>query len=131
LSSIPGGPPPAVFQAADVFDYLRKCDGRFDLIVLDPPKFAPHASDVPKAARGYKDINLQAIKKIMPAGILFTFSCSNAVDPKLFRQVVFAAAADAGRQVQLLHVLSAGPDHPVNMSHPEGEYLKGLVLRVY
>ena len=121
----------AEYASADVFDYLRKTDGRFDLIVLDPPKFAPHPSDVPKAARGYKDINLLAIKKINAGGIVFTFSCSNAVDPKLFRQIVFAAAADAGRQVQLLHILSAGPDHPVNISHPEGEYLKGLVLRVY
>jgi 23S rRNA (cytosine1962-C5)-methyltransferase len=116
---------------ADVFDYLRSAAGRFDLIVLDPPKFAKHPMEVPKAARGYKDINLVAMKNILPGGIIFTFSCSNAVDTRLFRQIVFAAAADAGRQVQLLHVLSAGPDHPVNIAHQEGEYLKGLVLKVY
>jgi 23S rRNA (cytosine1962-C5)-methyltransferase len=119
------------FICADVFNYLRKTDGRFDLVVLDPPKFAPHPSDVPKAARGYKDINLIALRKIEPGGTLFTFSCSNAVDTKLFRQIVFAAAADAKREVQLIHQLSAGPDHPVNIAHPEGEYLKGLALRVY
>ncbi len=115
----------------DVFDCLRTIDRRYDLIVLDPPKFAKHPSEVPKASRGYKDINLLAMKKIVPGGIIMTFSCSNAVDPRLFRQIVFAAAADSGKDVQLLHVLSAGPDHPVNLAHPEGEYLKGLVLRVY
>lgn len=117
--------------SADVFEYLRGAETNYDLIVLDPPKFARHPGEVERAARGYKDINLVAMKKIAPGGILFTFSCSNAIDPKLFRQIAFGAAADAGREVQLLHVLSAGPDHPVNMSHPEGEYLKGLVLRVY
>lgn len=116
---------------ADVFEYLRRIQTDHDLIILDPPKFAKHPGEVDRAARGYKDINLVAMKKIASGGVLFTFSCSNAVDPRLFRQIVFAAAADAGRQVQLLHVLSAGPDHPVNISHPEGEYLKGLALRVY
>jgi 23S rRNA (cytosine1962-C5)-methyltransferase len=116
---------------ADAFDFLRTLDRRYELIVLDPPKFARHPMEVPKAARGYKDINLAAMKNIATGGILFTFSCSNAVDSRLFRQVVFAAAIDAGRQVQLLHILSAGPDHPVNITHPEGEYLKGLALRVY
>jgi 23S rRNA (cytosine1962-C5)-methyltransferase len=118
-------------QCADVFNYLRTIEGRFDLIVLDPPKFAKHPMEVPKASRGYKDINLVAMKNILPGGILFTFSCSNAVDVRLFRQIVFAAAADSGRQVQVLHVLSAGPDHPFNIAHQEGEYLKGLVLRVF
>ena len=116
---------------ADAFDYLRTAARRYDLIILDPPKFAKHPSDVPNAARGYKDINLVAMKKILPGGILFTFSCSNAVDARLFRQITFAAAVDAGREAQLLHILSAGPDHPVSMGHPEGEYLKGLVLKVY
>jgi len=115
---------------ADAFDYLRAVDRRYDLIVLDPPKFARHPSEVPKAARGYKDINLVAMKNIANGGLLFTFSCSNAVDMRLFRQIIFAAAADAGRQVQLFHVMSAGPDHPVSIAHPEGEYLKGLVLKV-
>jgi 23S rRNA (cytosine1962-C5)-methyltransferase len=116
--------------AADVFDYLRKTDRRFDAVVLDPPKFAKHKGEVDRAARGYKDINLLAMKNILANGIVFTFSCSNAVDPYLFRQIVFAAAADSQRQVQVLHVLGAGPDHPFNIAHREGEYLKGLVLRV-
>jgi 23S rRNA (cytosine1962-C5)-methyltransferase len=116
--------------AADVFDFLRKTDGRFDCIVLDPPKFAKHKGEVDRAARGYKDINLCAMKKILRNGIIFTFSCSNAVDPYLFRQIVFSAAADSQRHVQVLHVLGAGPDHPFNIAHREGEYLKGLVLRV-
>jgi 23S rRNA (cytosine1962-C5)-methyltransferase len=116
--------------AADVFDWLRKTDRSFGCIVLDPPKFAKHKGEVEAAARGYKDINLLAIKRAAADGIVFTFSCSNAVDPTLFRQIVFAAAADSGRFVQVLHVLSAGPDHPFNIAHREGEYLKGLVLRV-
>ena len=116
--------------AADVFEYLRKTDRRFDCIVLDPPKFAKHKGEVDRAARGYKDINLLAMKNVMNNGIIFTFSCSNAVDPYLFRQIVFAAAADSQRHVQVLHVLGAGPDHPFNIAHREGEYLKGLVLRV-
>ena len=115
---------------ADIFDYLRNTPVESDLIVLDPPKFARHQSEVAKAARGYKDINLLAMKKMRPGGLLFTFSCSSAVDSRLFRQIVFAAASDSGRDIQLLHLLSAGPDHPVSIAHPEGEYLKGLVLRV-
>lgn len=117
--------------AGDCFNYLRrKTDRQFDCIVLDPPKFAKHKGEVDRAARGYKDINLLAMKNILHNGIIFTFSCSNAVDPYLFRQIVFAAAADSLRQVQVLHVLGAGPDHPFNIAHREGEYLKGLVLRV-
>lgn len=115
---------------ADVFKYLRETTSVYDLIVLDPPKFAKHPGEVERASRGYKDINLVAMKKIAPEGILFTFSCSNAIDPKLFRQIVFAAAADSGRSVQVLHSMTAGADHPVNIAHKEGEYLKGLVLRV-
>ncbi len=115
---------------ADVFDYLRKTDKQFECIVLDPPKFAKHKGEVSAAARGYKDINLLAMKNIRKNGILFTFSCSNAIDPNLFRQIVFAAAADSRRHVQVLHVLCAAPDHPFNIAHREGEYLKGLVLRV-
>jgi 23S rRNA (cytosine1962-C5)-methyltransferase len=115
---------------ADIFTYLRESGEGYDLIVLDPPAFARRSSEVAKAARGYKDVNLFAMKKIAGGGIVFTFSCSGAVDSRLFRQIVFAAASDSGRNVQLLHILSAGPDHPVNMAHPEGEYLKGLVVRV-
>jgi 23S rRNA (cytosine1962-C5)-methyltransferase len=128
LNGIPEAKYTAV--AADVFDYLRKTDRAFGCIVLDPPKFAKHKGEVEAAARGYKDINLLAIKRTAADGIVFTFSCSNAVDQTLFRQIVFAAAADSGRFVQVLHVLSAGPDHPFNIAHREGEYLKGLVLRV-
>ncbi|MDR0307775.1 MAG: class I SAM-dependent rRNA methyltransferase [Chitinispirillales bacterium] len=119
------------FTEADVFSFLRQPGGGFDLLILDPPKFARHAGEVDRAARGYKDINLAGFRKLTSGGLLFTFSCSNAVDPYLFRQIVFSAAADARRQAQLLHVLTAGPDHPVNIAHKEGEYLKGLVLRVF
>ena len=114
---------------ADAFRYLREMDESFDCIILDPPKFAKHPGEVERASRGYKDINLLACRKVAPGGIIFTFSCSHAVDVKLFRQIVFAAAADSGRRFQLLHQLSAGTDHPVNLAHREGEYLKGLVLR--
>lgn len=114
---------------ADLFKYLRETDKPYDLIILDPPKFARHPGEVERASRGYKDINLVACKKIQPGGIIFTFSCSHAIDIKLFRQIVFAAAADSGRRFQLLHTLGAGSDHPVNLAHKEGEYLKGLVLR--
>jgi 23S rRNA (cytosine1962-C5)-methyltransferase len=118
------------FFVEDVFSYLRRAETVYDLIILDPPKFARHPGEVPKAARGYKDINLLAFKKATPSGIVFTFSCSGAIDPRLFRQIVFSAAADSGREIQILHTLCAGPDHPVNIGHPEGDYLKGLVLRV-
>ncbi len=114
---------------ADAFRYLREMNGQFDCIILDPPKFAKHPGEVERASRGYKDINLLACRNIAPGGIIFTFSCSHAVDVKLFRQIVFAAAADSGRRFQLLHQLTAGVDHPVNLAHREGEYLKGLVLR--
>jgi 23S rRNA (cytosine1962-C5)-methyltransferase len=119
------------FITDDVFTYLRGiADNQYNCIILDPPKFAKHPGEVERAARGYKDINLLAIKKIAPGGIVFTFSCSNAVDIQLFRQIIFGAAADSGRSVQVLHILCAGPDHPVNLAHREGNYLKGLVLRV-
>jgi 23S rRNA (cytosine1962-C5)-methyltransferase len=124
------------FQKSDAFTFLRQLrsggsdDMSIDLLILDPPKFANHPSEVDRAARGYKEINLAALRALAPGGLLFTFSCSGAVDPHLFRQIVFGAAADARRGVQILHVLTAGPDHPVNIAHLEGEYLKGLVLRV-
>lgn len=113
----------------DVFRYLRITDKRYDCIILDPPKFAKNPSEIKKASRGYKDINLLACKNILPGGLIFTFSCSNAIDLKLFKQIVFSAAADSRRRFQVLHHLTAGPDHPVNLAHREGEYLKGLVLR--
>lgn len=119
--------------AGDVFRVLRQYrDSRreFDLIVLDPPKFAEARSQLERATRGYKDINLLAFKLLRPGGLLITFSCSGLVTPELFRQVVAGAALDARRDVQILHRLSQGPDHLVALNFPEGEYLKGLVCRV-
>lgn len=119
-------------EQADVFDFLKSelAAGRqYDLIVLDPPKFAPSAQHVERAARAYKEINLKGLKLLAPGGLLFTFSCSGAIDVELFQKIVAGAVADARLDMQLLHRLSAGIDHPVAMSHPEGEYLKGLCLR--
>lgn len=120
------------YECADVFSQLRKYrDARksFDLIVLDPPKFADSKGAVMKAARGYKDINLLAMKLLRPDGILATFSCSGAMDEELFCKVVSEAAADARRDFQILERTSAPSDHPVSLSFPQGRYLKGLVLR--
>ncbi len=117
----------------DVFQVLRHYrDSRrqFDLIVLDPPKFAESRSQVERAARGYKDINLLAFKLLRPGGLLFTFSCSGLVAPDLFQSVVAGAALDAGREAQILQRLGQPPDHPIALSFPEGDYLKGLVCRV-
>ena len=117
--------------AADCFDYLSAvAPGAFDLIVLDPPAFAKHVRTVDRAARGYKDINLRALRAIRRGGVLCTYSCSQPVSAELFRQVVFSAAADAGRAVRVLAATGHAPDHPVDLFHPEGEYLKGLVLVV-
>lgn len=118
---------------ADVFQQLRKYRdaGRsFDLIVLDPPKFAPTRKQVQQAARGYKDINLLAFKLLNPGGLLYTFSCSGGVDAPLFRQIVAGAALDAGVQAQVVNRLHQDSDHPVALNFPEGEYLKGLVCRI-
>lgn len=114
----------------DVFQVLRKFrdEGRaFDMVVLDPPKFAPTAAQAEKAARGYKDINLLAFKLLRPGGLLVTFSCSGGVDAALFQKIVAAAALDAGVQAQIVTWLAQGADHPVGLSFPEGAYLKGLV----
>jgi len=117
--------------ATDCFDYLKQIpNDEFDVIVLDPPAFSKHISTVDKAARGYKEINLKALKKIKSGGLLYTFSCSQHISVTLFRQIIFSAAADSGRTVQVLHRLSQGPDHPTDLYHPEGEYLKGLLLKV-
>jgi 23S rRNA (cytosine1962-C5)-methyltransferase len=116
--------------AEDCFDYLKNTEETYDLIVLDPPAFAKNAKSVPNAARGYKELNLTAFRKLPPEGILFTFSCSQNVDRDLFRKIIFGAAADAGRNVRILHQLTQPADHPVSIFHPEGEYLKGLVLQV-
>lgn len=116
---------------ADCFQYLKEMeDGRFDLIVLDPPAFTKHIRTVDKAARGYKEINLKAFQKIAPGGLLFTYSCSQHISKDLFRKIVFGAAADAGREVRIVCQMGQSPDHPVSIYHPEGEYLKGLLLQV-
>jgi 23S rRNA (cytosine1962-C5)-methyltransferase len=115
----------------DCFQFLKDMpEDEFDLIILDPPAFTKHISTVDKATRGYKEINLKAIRKIRPGGILFTFSCSQHISADLFRKIIYGAATDAGREVQVLHRLAQPEDHPVSIYHPEGEYLKGLVLRV-
>ena len=113
---------------ASVFDYFRESQELFDLIILDPPAFAKSRKDVDRSARGYKEINLQAAKALREGGILATFSCSNPLDPELFERIVLGAVRDAGKTAQLVRVLGAGPDHPVNLAHPEGRYLKGLLL---
>ncbi|MFM2375083.1 MAG: hypothetical protein RLZZ165_180 [Bacteroidota bacterium] len=116
---------------ADAFKYLQEMpEGGYDLIVLDPPAFTKHISTVQKAARGYKEINLKALQKIARGGFLFTFSCSQHISADLFRKIIFGAAADAGREVRIVHQMTQAPDHPVSIYHPEGEYLKGLCLYV-
>ena len=122
------------FLTADVFQQLRHfraAGRRFEVIVLDPPKFAHTQADIPRAARGYKDINLLAMQLLSPGGILATFSCSGLVSADLFQKIVFGASVDAGRDVQVLERLSQGPDHPVLLTFPESEYLKGLICRVW
>lgn len=119
--------------AADAFEYLtkQKEEGKtYNLIILDPPAFAKHRDAVKNALRGYQRINAKAIEMIRKGGLLFTFSCSQAVDKEAFRLAVFSAAAQAGRKVRILHQLHQPQDHPINIYHPEGEYLKGLVLYV-
>lgn len=116
--------------AADCFEYLRKAEKDFDLIILDPPAFCKDIRSVPQASRGYKDINMSAMKMIKSGGVIFTFSCSQHISRDLFQKIVFGAANDSGRKVRILHNLSQGPDHPINIYHPEGDYLKGLVLEV-
>ncbi|MCM1163796.1 MAG: class I SAM-dependent rRNA methyltransferase [Muribaculaceae bacterium] len=117
--------------AVDAFKYLADMpDSAYDLIILDPPAFAKHRSALKNALVGYRRINEAAFRKIAPGGILFTFSCSQAVSREQFRLAVFTAAARSGRKVRILHQLTQPADHPVNIYHPEGEYLKGLVLAV-
>jgi 23S rRNA (cytosine1962-C5)-methyltransferase len=118
------------FIAADCFDFLRDTQNAYDIIVLDPPAFAKNARSVPNACRGYKEINMLAFKKIRPQGLVFTFSCSQNIDRDLFQKVVFGAAADAGRNVRIISHLTQPYDHPINIFHPESEYLKGLLLYV-
>lgn len=117
--------------AMDTFDFLRTVeDGEYDMMILDPPAFAKHHKVLGNALQGYKRLNARAMEKIAKGGILFTFSCSQAVSKEQFRLAVFSAAAIAGRKVRILHQLTQPTDHPINIYHPEGEYLKGLVLYI-
>ena len=116
--------------AEEAFEFMAKNQNKYDLIVLDPPAFAKHRDAVRNALRGYQRLNAKGIQAIRPGGILFTFSCSQAIDKDMFRLAVFSAAAQVGRKVRILHQLHQPADHPINIYHPEGEYLKGLVLQV-
>ncbi len=116
--------------AEDAFKFLDHMGSDYDLIVLDPPAFAKHKDALRNALKGYTRLNAKAFEKIQPGGILFTFSCSQAVSKEQFRLAVFTAAAQSGRHVRILHQLHQPADHPINIYHPEGEYLKGLVLQV-
>lgn len=116
--------------AMDTFEFLKHRENTYDIIVLDPPAFAKHQNVKHNAVMGYKRLNYEAIKQIKPGGLLFTFSCSQVVDKNTFNSTVMAAAIEAGRKVRVLHHLSQPPDHCVNIFHPEGEYLKGLVVHI-
>jgi len=123
-------PDGAAFVAADVGRFLRESDETFDLLIIDPPALVKQRKDVGRGARAYKDLNLWALRRARPGARLCTFTCSQHVDAELFRKIVAGAAADAGRVVSVLAHLGPGPDHPVALGHPEGEYLHGLLLRV-
>ncbi len=127
--NFPGDPRHEAF-AEDAFKYLDRMGDQYDLIILDPPAFAKHKDALRNALMGYRKLNAKAFEKIKPGGILFTFSCSQVVTKDNFRTAVFTAAALSGRNVRILHQLTQPADHPVNIYHPEGEYLKGLVLYV-
>ena len=127
--NFPGDNRHAAF-AEDAFKYLDRMDSIYDLIILDPPAFATHKDALKHALIGYRRLNQKAMEKIQPGGILFTFSCSQVVTKDQFRMAVFTAAAQAGRSVKILYQLHQPADHPINIFHPEGEYLKGLVLQV-
>ena len=127
--NFPGDPRHEAY-AEDAFKFLRKMGDKYDLIILDPPAFAKHKNVLRNALQGYRKLNAIAFEKIRPGGILFTFSCSQVVSKEQFRLAVFSAAAQSGRSVRILHQLTQPADHPVNIYHPEGEYLKGLVLYV-
>jgi 23S rRNA (cytosine1962-C5)-methyltransferase len=115
---------------ADVFDYLKSVEyGAFDLIVLDPPAFAKSKNTSHNALQGYKRINQMALSKLAPGGLLFTFSCSQHISAEMFEGAVRAAAIESGQEAAIIHRLTQPSDHPVNIFHPEGEYLKGLVLQ--
>lgn len=114
----------------DAFKFLEQSYNKYDLIILDPPAFAKHQKVLDNAIQGYKKLNRKGIEVVKPGGIVFTFSCSQVMTKDLFRQTVFTAAANTGRKVKILHQLTQPADHPISIYHPEGEYLKGLVLYV-
>ncbi|MEO8147056.1 MAG: class I SAM-dependent rRNA methyltransferase [Bacteroidia bacterium] len=119
-----------IFFTSDVFNFMKQSEGNYDMIILDPPAFAKHLDAVKKAAIAYRNLNYDAFRRINKNGIVFTFSCSQAIDKTLFRKIIFAAAAMSKRHVRILHQLTQPADHPISIYHPEGEYLKGLVLHV-
>ncbi len=127
--NFPGDPRHAAFTA-DAFDFMHDIKDKYDLVILDPPAFAKHKNALNQALQGYKKLNSRAFQQIRPGGVLFTFSCSQVVTKTNFREAVFSAAALSKRNVRILHQLSQPGDHPINIYHPEGEYLKGLVLYV-
>jgi len=114
----------------DVLKYIDTIGNKYDVIILDPPAFAKHNRNLSNALQAYKRLNAKAIQAIKPNGILFTFSCSQVVQRDDFRRSIFAASASTGRKVTILHQLTQPADHPISIYHPEGEYLKGLALRV-
>jgi len=116
--------------AEEAFNFLKTAQNKYDLIILDPPAFAKHQKDLNNAIQGYKKLNRKGIEVIKPGGIIFTFSCSQVMTKELFRQTIFTAAANTGRNVRILHQLTQPTDHPISIYHPEGEYLKGLVLYI-
>ena len=120
----------ATFGVADAFDFVRKAQDRYDLLICDPPAFAKTRGDVDRAARGYKDVNLFAMKLVNAGGLMMTFSCSGHMSLDLFQKVIFAAALDAGRRISFVRRLTAAADHPVSLYCPEGEYLKGFLLTI-
>jgi 23S rRNA (cytosine1962-C5)-methyltransferase len=119
-----------VATAQDAFEYLRQSDERFDLMILDPPAFAKHYNVLPNAIQGYKKLNRLAIQKIRSGGIIFTFSCSQVMSRENFRKMAFTASANTGRRVRILGQMTQPADHPVDIYHPEGEYLKGMILQI-
>lgn len=127
--NFPSDPRHAAF-AEDAFKYMADIKGKYDLIILDPPAFAKHRGAIHNALQGYRKLNAKALEQIGAGGIVFTFSCSQVISKEQFRLAVFSAAAQAGRKVRILNQLTQPADHPVNIYHPEGEYLKGLVLYV-
>jgi len=129
LATAPGGCPRELVRG-DAFRWIRRADGEYDFLVIDPPPLARRAGDVGRASRAYKDVLMHALRRAAPGAWLLTFSCSHHIGPELFRKIAFGASLDAGRPVQVAGELGAPSDHPVSLDHPEGRYLTGLLLRV-